>query len=54
MEKAISTEETKAYDRGVYATLSTLVDEGSLDAKILTKAAEKLNIDSGKSNPMHT
>ena len=37
-----------------YATLSTLVDEGSLDAKILTKAAEKLNIDSGKSNPMHT
>ena len=37
-----------------YATLSTLVDEGSLDAKILTKAAKKLNIDSGKSNPMHT
>ena len=37
-----------------YATLSALVDEGSLDAKILTKAAKKLNIDSGKSNPMHT
>jgi len=37
-----------------YVTLSTLVDEGSLDAKILNKAAKKLKIDSGKSNPMHT
>jgi hypothetical protein len=35
-------------------TLSALVEEGSLDAKILDKAAKKLNIDSGKSNPMHT
>ena len=37
-----------------YATLSALVDEGSLDTKILSKAAKKLNIDAGKSNPMHT
>jgi pyruvate dehydrogenase complex dehydrogenase (E1) component len=37
-----------------YITLSTLVDEGSLDAKILSKAAKQLNIDTGKSNPMHT
>ena len=37
-----------------YATLSTLVDEGSLDAKILNKAAKKLKIDADKSNPMFT
>ena len=37
-----------------YATLSTLVDEGSLDAKILNKASKKLKIDADKSNPMHT
>ena len=38
----------------VYATLNALVEDGSLDEKILSKAIKKLKINKNKTNPMYT
>jgi pyruvate dehydrogenase E1 component len=38
----------------VYTTLNALVEDGSLDEKILSKAIKKLKINKNKTNPMYT